>query len=99
MLFDLPGASATTGPHAMADLSVFDRTFPARVAVLMRSRPITEAIVAASRQDWPESTYDIATFALAAIDLIIAQQGFEEEATYDDVVAGLTTLARRAAPE
>jgi hypothetical protein len=64
----------------------------------MRSRPITEAIVAASRQDWPEATYDVATFALTAIDLVIAQQGFDEEATHENVVGGLTTLARRAAP-
>jgi hypothetical protein len=98
-LFDLPGGSTVPGSPALAELSVFDRTFPARVAVLMRSRPITEAIVAANRQDWPAGTYDLATFALAAIDLVIAQQGFEEEATYDDVVNGLTTLARRTAPD
>jgi len=97
-LFDAPTGSAAPAPIAMSELSVFDRTFPARVAVLMRSRPITEAIVAASRQDWLEATYDVATFALTAIDLVIAQQGFDEEATYDDVVGGLTTLARRAAP-
>ena len=98
-LFDLAGGTAVSGSSASAELSVFDRTFPVRVAVFMRSRPITEAIVAASRQDWPAATYDVATFALAAIDLVIAQQGFEEEATYDDVVDGLTTLARRTAPE
>lgn len=98
-LFSLPGGSAVSGSPAPAELSVFDRTFPARVAVLMRSRPITEAIVAANRQDWPAATYDIATFALAAIDLAIARQGFAEEATYAEVVDGLTVLARRAAPE
>ncbi|MGV9369808.1 hypothetical protein [Micromonospora tulbaghiae] len=97
-LFDLAGTVVSQSP-ASAELSVFDRTFPARVAVLMRSRPITEAIVAANRQDWPAATYDVATFALAAIDLVIAQQGFAEEATYDDVVDGLTMLARRTAPE
>ncbi|MGK5682272.1 hypothetical protein [Actinoplanes sp. URMC 104] len=98
-LFDLPSGSAVSGSPAPAELSVFDPTFPARVAVLMRSRPITEAIVAANRQEWPAATYDVATFALAAIDLAIAQQGFAEEATYNDVVGGLTTLARRTAPE
>ncbi|WP_030436666.1 hypothetical protein [Actinoplanes subtropicus] len=98
-LFSLPGGPALSGSPAPAELSVFDRTFPARVAVLMRSRPITEAIVAANRQDWPAATYDIATFALAAIDLVIARQGFAEEATYAEVVDGLTVLARRAAPE
>ena len=98
-LFDLPGSSALPGLPAPGGLSVFERTFPARVAVLMRSRPITEAIVAASRQDWPGTAYDIATFALAAIDLVVAQQGFEEEATYDGVVSGLAGLARSSAPE
>ncbi|GLI01546.1 hypothetical protein Pa4123_68220 [Phytohabitans aurantiacus] len=98
-LFDLPGGTAVSGAPVSAQLSAFDRTFPARVAVLMRSRPIIEAIIAANRQDWPAATYDIATFALAAIDLVIAQQGFAEEATYDEVVEGLSTLARRSAPE
>jgi hypothetical protein len=98
-LFEPPGSSKPSAPPATGDLSVFDRTFPARVAVLMRSRPIAEAIAAASRQDWPEATYDVATFALTAIDLVIAEQGFEEEATYEDVVGALTTLARRATPD
>lgn len=98
-LFDLSVGSAAVGPPGPVGLSVFEPTFPARVAVLMRSRPITEAIVAANRQDWPTASYDIATFALAAIDLVVAQQGFAEEATYDGVVAGLTALARRAAPD
>lgn len=37
--------------------------------------------------------------ALAAIDQVISQQGFEEEATYDEVVAFLTGLAATAAPQ
>jgi hypothetical protein len=81
-----------------ADLPPADPTFPARVAALLRSRPIIEAVVAAGRQDWPGDTYDVATLALATIDLVIARQGFEEEATYGDLVGGLTTLAARAAP-
>ncbi|MFI9783094.1 hypothetical protein ACIHEI_06195 [Kitasatospora sp. NPDC051984] len=88
-------ASSTPGP---GDLSVFDRTFPARVAVLMRSRPIAEAAASAARQDWPDATYDVATFALAAIDPVIAQQGFDDEATYQVVIEGLAALAHRAAP-
>jgi len=48
-LFDLASGPAVSGSPASAELSVFDRTFPARVAVLMRSRPITEAIVGANR--------------------------------------------------
>ena len=98
-LFDLPDGPAARGVAAMADLSVFERTFPARVAVLMRSQPITGAIVGANRQEWPAGTCDIATFALAAIDLVVAEQGFEEEATYDEVVNGLAGLTRRNAPD
>ncbi|WP_284742738.1 hypothetical protein [Amycolatopsis sp. RTGN1] len=82
----------------LADLPPSDPTFPARVAALLRSRPIVEAVLAAGRQDWPADSYDVTTLALAAIDLVIARQGFDEEATYDDLVGGLTILARRAAP-
>jgi hypothetical protein len=96
-LFDLPSVEVAPVQVGSGGLSAFDRTFPARVAVLMRSRPLTEAMVAAMRQDWPPSTYDVATLALAAIDLVIAQQGFDEEATYDGVVDALVTLARRSA--
>jgi hypothetical protein len=42
--------------------------------------------------------YDIASFALAAIDTVIASQGFEEEATYEQVTGVLALLAARAAP-
>jgi hypothetical protein len=82
-----------------ASQGVADPSFPARVAVLLRSRPLAEAVTAAERRDWPDHTYDVATFALAAIDLVISQQGFEEEATYSDVVAGLKALAAKAAPD
>lgn len=76
---------------------VLDPSFPSRVAVLMRSRPITDAASAAVRQDWPEYTYDVATLALAAIEMVIAQQGFETEVTYEEVRDGLTIIASRAA--
>lgn len=79
--------------------SVIDATFPARVAALLRSRPIAEASASAPRQDWPDAVYDIATFALAAIDMIISRQGFEDETTYPEVAAALAALAHKAAPE
>lgn len=104
-LFDadevLPSPPAAVGVSfysTSATQGVSDASFPARVAVLLRSRPIADAADAAGRQDWPQSVYDISTFALAAIDLIISQQGFEHEATYEDVLVGLVTLARRAGP-
>ncbi|MGV8847383.1 hypothetical protein [Tessaracoccus sp.] len=96
---DVDVALPQLGYDTVASQGVSDLSFPGRVAALQRSRPIADAVSAASRQDWPEDTYDVATFALAAIDLVISQQGFEEEATYEDVVVGLVTLAERAAPE
>lgn len=102
-LFDVPGqdpgaddGGAAASYATVASQGVADPSFPARVAVLLRSRPLADAAAAGDRRDWPEHTYDVATFALAAIDLVISKQGFEEEATYGDVVAGLTALAARA---
>jgi hypothetical protein len=88
--------SAYSGTAAIQ--GVAETSFPARVAALLRSRPIADAADGASRQDWPEDAYDISTLSLAAIDLVIAQQGFEHEMTYEDVLVGLTALARRASP-
>lgn len=82
-----------------AGSTVLDPTFAGRVAVLMRSRPIADAWGASGYQGIPDGTYDIATLTLAAIDQVISQQGFEEEATYDEVVAFLTGLAAAAAPQ
>ena len=76
-----------------------DASFPARVAALLRSRPLSEAAFNADRQGWPEHVYDIPSFALAAIDTVIASQGFEEESTYEQVITALVALASRAAPE
>jgi hypothetical protein len=91
-----PGAGRVRSLSATA---ASEGSFPARIGALLRSRPITDAVSAASRQDWPEDTYDMATFALAAIDLVISRQGFEDEATWDSVVEGLAVLAQRAAPD
>lgn len=85
-------------PPGLAVPAVSDASFPARVAALLRSRPLSEAAFNADRQDWPGQVYDIPSFALAAIDTIIANQGFEEEATYEQVTTALTALASRAAP-
>lgn len=81
-----------------AGSTVLDPTFAGRVAVLMRSRPIADAWAASGYHGIPEGTYDIATLTLAAIDQVISQQGFEEEATYEEVVAFLAGLAATAAP-
>ncbi|MGV9777937.1 hypothetical protein [Streptosporangium sp. NPDC003464] len=80
-------------------LSVHESSFPARVAAFLRFSPVIEAAQAAHRRDWPEGIYDIVTLALTAIDLVVARQGFEFEATRQDVVDALSVLSRVAAPE
>jgi hypothetical protein len=94
-----PAAATASRPGVGSQTAASEASFPTRVSALLRSRPITDAVTAATRQDWPEDTYDIATLALAAIEVVISRQGFDAEATWEDVVGELTTLARRAAPD
>src|ERR1700735_868733 len=79
-------------------LSVYEASFPPRVAAFLRYSPIIEAAEAARRRGWADGAYDIVTLALTAIDLVVSRQGFEEEATRADVVYALTGLAALAAP-
>jgi hypothetical protein len=79
-------------------LSVYEASFPARVAAFLRYSPVIEAAQAARRREWAEGAYDIVTLALTAIDLVVSRQGFEEEATRTDIVSALTELAALASP-
>lgn len=81
------------------ELSVYEPSFPTRVAAFLRFAPIIEAVRAGRHKDWPDDTYDIVTLALAAIDMVVAHQGLDLEATRDDVLAALRELAYRAAPD
>ncbi|WP_427885590.1 hypothetical protein ACQHIV_24865 [Kribbella sp. GL6] len=78
---------------------MFDSSFGGRVRALLRHRPLAEAADNAGRQTWGAHSYDVVTLALAAIDSVIARQGFDDEVTYDEVVAGLSALAAAAHPE
>jgi hypothetical protein len=80
-------------------LSVYEASFPPRVAAFLRYSPVIEAAQAARRRDWADGAYDIVTLALTAIDLVVSRQGFEEEATRADVVSALTGLAALATPD
>src|ERR1035438_5549481 len=80
-------------------LSVYEASFPARVAAFLRYSPVIEAAQAARRRGWADGAYDIVTLALTAMDLVVSRQGFEEEATRADVVSALTGLAALAAPD
>lgn len=102
----LGGAAGTAGNvpgilpgMAVGGLSVYEPSFPARVAAFLRFSPMIEAVQSARRRGWPEGGYDVVTLALAAIDLVVARQGFEEEATRGDVVSALTSLASLACPD
>ena len=83
----------------LSGLSVYESSFPARVAAFLRFSPVIEAAQAARRREWPDDSYDIVTLALTAIDLVVSRQGFELEVTRADVVAALEELTARAAPE
>ncbi|TDO36276.1 hypothetical protein EV643_1206 [Kribbella sp. VKM Ac-2527] len=79
--------------------AVFDESFGGRVRALLRIRPVADAADNAGRQSWGDQRYDVVTLALAAIDSVIARQGFDDEVSYDEVVAGLEALAATAHPE
>jgi hypothetical protein len=79
--------------------AVFDESFSDRVRALLRVRPVADAADNATRQSWGESGYEVVTLSLAAIDAVIARQGFDDEATYDEVVSGLAALAAGAHPD
>lgn len=93
---DDPGALPGDRPGG---LSVYEESFPARVAAFLRYSPVIEAAQAALRRDWASGGYDVVTLALTAIDLVVSRQGFEEEATRDDVMSALGGLAALAAPD
>lgn len=80
-------------------LSVYEPSFPARVAAFLRFAPIIETVRAAKHKDWPADTYDMVTLALAVIDMVVARQGLDLEATRGDVLTAVRELACRAAPE
>lgn len=79
---------------------VLDPTFVDRVAVLTRSRPIIDGIrTAAAYQAWPANLYDFGTLSLAAIDLVMSRQGFDDEVTPEEATRHLVMLAAAAAPD
>lgn len=90
---------APTTQAKSAGFGVLDATFADRVAALMRSRPIIDSLHNAVHQTWPADLYDLATFALASIDLVISRQGFEDEVTQEEAIRYIATLAATAAPE
>lgn len=87
-----------SGPSTVGR-AVFDESFGDRVRALLRARPVADAADNATRQTWGEQNYDVVTLALAAIDTVIARQGFDDEVTYDEAIAGLAVLAANVHPQ
>lgn len=77
--------------------AVFDDAFSGRVRALLRTRPLAEAD--RNRQAWSDQQYDMSTLALAAIDAIIARQGFDDELTYDQAADVLIRLVAASHPD
>lgn len=78
---------------------VTDPGFVRRSAVLARSSPLHRLDLKQAWQEFPSGIYDPRTLALAAVEAVMHHQGLDQEATTQAVVAFLTDLARRAAPE
>lgn len=98
-------SAAATPPESVVlsggdELSVYESSFPSRVAAFLRFSPIVETAQAARRRgDWAADAYDIVTLCLAAIDFVVSRQGFEFEVTRAELLAMLTRLAELAAPD
>ncbi|WP_326623925.1 MULTISPECIES: hypothetical protein [unclassified Streptomyces] len=72
--------------------------FVRRASVLARAAPLHRIDQRQAWQQFPADLYDPRTLALAALEAVVSRQGMEVEATTEDVVAFLASLARAAAP-
>ncbi|MFJ2627664.1 hypothetical protein ACIO6T_30760 [Streptomyces sp. NPDC087532] len=73
--------------------------FVRRASVLARAAPLHRIDQRQAWQQFPAGLYDPRTLALAALEAVVSRQGMEAEATTEDVVAFLASLARAAAPD
>ncbi|MCY0933854.1 hypothetical protein [Streptomyces sp. H34-S4] len=79
---------------------VAESGFVRRTSVLARAAPLHRIDQRkAWQKDFPADLYDPRTLALAALEAVVSRQGMELEATTEDVVEFLASLARSAAPE
>ncbi|WP_405785700.1 hypothetical protein [Streptomyces sp. NBC_01367] len=72
--------------------------FVRRTSVLARAAPLHRIDQRQAWQQFPAGLYDPRTLALAALEAVVSRQGMEVEATTEDVVEFLASLARAAAP-
>ena len=73
--------------------------FVRRSSVLARGAPLHRIDQRAAWQRFPRGLYDPRTLALAALEAVVSQQEMEAEATTEEVVHFLASLAASAAPE
>ncbi|MFI5867870.1 hypothetical protein [Streptomyces sp. NPDC051546] len=50
-------------------------------------------------QPFPRQRYDVVSLALAALDAVVSRQGLEDEATTEEIIRFLTSLAEQSAPD
>jgi hypothetical protein len=78
---------------------VADPHFVRRSTVLARSSPLHRLDLRQAWQRFPSGLYDPRTLALAALEAVVSRQEMELEATTEEVLGFLASLACRAAPE
>ncbi|MGW0550112.1 hypothetical protein [Streptomyces altiplanensis] len=78
---------------------VTEAGFVRRTAVLARAAPLHRIDQRQAWQQFPSGVYDPRTLALAALEAVVSRQGMELEATTEDVIEFLASLARAAAPQ
>ncbi|MET8676144.1 hypothetical protein ABZW18_00685 [Streptomyces sp. NPDC004647] len=88
---------ATDGVETWLGL-VAEPGFVRRSSVLARAAPLHRIDQRQAWQQFPGDLYDPRTLALAALEAVVSRQGMELEATTEEVVEFLSSLAHAAAP-
>ncbi|MFI1890769.1 hypothetical protein [Streptomyces jumonjinensis] len=78
---------------------VAEAGFVRRSSVLARGAPLHRIDQRRAWQRFPRSLYDPRTLALAALEAVVNRQEMEAEATTEEVIEFLASLAASAAPE
>ncbi|GAA2417466.1 hypothetical protein ACFPFX_04350 [Streptomyces mauvecolor] len=78
---------------------VAEAGFVRRSSVLARGAPLHRIDQRQAWQRFPRDLYDPRTLALAALEVVVSRQEMEAEATTEEVIEFLASLAASAAPE
>ena len=94
-------ASASTVPDGVDEWRALVAAvgFVRRSSVLARGAPLHRIDQRQAWQRFPRGLYDPRTLALAALEAVVSRQEMEAEATTEEVVEFLASLAAGAAPE